>query len=591
VLRPDTRDRRAPRTDRPTHDASFWAARPVTLLLAVAAGVSLWAAFPDVGAWPLAVVGMALLHAALRRHRAGWNLLVGSLAGAVFFLSHLWWANEATDTVPWVALSIVEALFVGVFGVLWTWARRLPVVRRARGAAGVAAHAAAFAAVWTAVEQWRSEWPFGGFPWGRLAWSVAAAPTGRAAWLGGTVLVTFLLAATAALLAVLVHRAVAAVRAPDGARRRRAVVAAVGAAAAGVVLLLGPLGLPLPHDDATRPVPSPPVTAAVEVPDRSRFVDAGTATAQTGVLQVGAVQGDVGEPGLGSFANRAEVLNNHLAGTAVLARAHGAEAPAEQRLDAVLWPENGSDLDPQEARDVARALDEASADVGAPILVGAQEFPQTGGRYNVLLLWQDGAGVLDRYAKQHPAPFGEYIPLRSFVRTFSDQVDRVSTDMIAAQNAPVVDVPSERLGRTVRLGTAICFEVAYDEILRDAVLRGAEALVVPTNNASFGLTAESTQQLAMTRLQAISTGRATVQVSTVGVSGVVAPDGTLVARTGLFTADQLAARLPLRTTLTPAVVAGYWPGWVVSAAGVLLAGAGLVVGARDARRRRTGAAA
>ncbi|MFP3712221.1 apolipoprotein N-acyltransferase [Puerhibacterium sp. TATVAM-FAB25] len=603
MLRPDTRDRRAPRTDGPLDDASFWAARPVTLLLAVAAGVSLWAAFPDVGAWPLAVVGMALLHAALRRDGARWNLLVGSVAGAVFFLSHLWWANEATDTVPWVALSVVEALFVGLFGVLWTWARRLPVVGRARGAAGVAAHAAAFAAVWTAVEQWRSEWPFGGFPWGRLAWSVAAAPTGRAAWLGGTVLVTFLLAATGALLAVLARRAVAAVRASghasgqasghasDGPERRRAALGAAGAAAAGAVLLLGPQGLPLPHDDATRPVPSPPVTAAVEVPDRTDFVDAGTATAQTGVLQVGAVQGDVGSPGLGSFANRAEVLNNHLAGTAVLARTFGADAPADRRLDAVLWPENGSDLDPQEARDVARALDDASADVGAPILVGAQEFPESGGRYNVLLLWQDGARVLDRYAKQHPAPFGEYIPLRSFVRTFSDQVDRVSTDMIAAQNPPVVDVPSERLGRTVRLGTAICFEVAYDEILRDAVLRGAEALVVPTNNASFGLTAESTQQLAMTRLQAISTGRAAVQVSTVGVSGVVAPDGTLVARTGLFTADQVAARLPLRTALTPAVVAGYWPGWVVSAAGVVLAAAGLVVGVRDARRRRTGAAA
>ena len=593
VLRPDPHDRRAPRTAGPAgtapDDTSFWAARPVTLLLAVAAGACLWAAFPDAGVWPLAVVGVALLHAALRRDGAGWNLLVGSLTGAVFFLSHLWWANEATDTVPWVALSLVEALFVGVFGVLWTWARRLPAIRRARGVAGTAAHVAAFAAVWTAVEQWRSEWPFGGFPWGRLAWSVAAAPTGRAAWLGGTVLVTFLLAAAGVLLAVLVRRAAAAVRTPDGAARRRALVGAVGAAAAGAVLLVGPQGLPLPHDDATTPVPSPPVTAAVTAPDRSRFVDAGTATAQAGVLQVGAVQGDVDEPGLGSFANRAEVLNNHLAGTAVLAATHGADAAADQRLDVVLWPENGSDLDPQEAPDVAAALDAASADAGAPVLVGAQEFPESGGRYNVLLLWQDGAGVIGRYAKQHPAPFGEYIPLRSFVRMFSDQVDRVSTDMIAAVNPPVVDVPSERLGRTVRLGTAICFEVAYDEILRDAVLRGAQALVVPTNNASFGLTAESTQQLAMTRLQAITTGRAAVQVSTVGVSGVVAPDGTLVARTGLFTADQIAARLPLRTTLTPAVVAGYWPGWVVSAAGALLAATGLVVGVRDARRRRADA--
>ncbi|WP_245885845.1 apolipoprotein N-acyltransferase [Xylanimonas oleitrophica] len=564
----------------PAPQTPLWASRPVTLLLAVPAGTALWAAFPDVAAWPLVLVAVALLHAALRRDTPWWNLLVGSVAGTVFFLPHLWWANEATDTVPWLALSLLEALFFGAFGVAWTWARRLPWVR---GHAW--AHVLAFAAVWTAVEQWRSAFPFGGFPWGRLAWTVAAAPTGRAAWLGGTVLVTFLLAAAGVLLALTASRLLAAARAPG--RRAPHLLAATGAAAVAAVLVTGPQALPLPHDPATRAVPDPPVTATVPVPDRSRPVDAATATAQAGVLRVGAVQGNVNEPGLGSFANRAEVLDNHIAGTDRVAATHGAQAAPDERVDVVLWPENGSDLDPQEARDVARALDGAAERVGAPILVGAQEFPQTGGRYNVLLLWQDG-DVLARYAKQHPAPFGEYIPLRSFVRLFSDQVDRVTTDMIAARNAPVVDVPVERLGRSVPLGTAICFEVAYDEIARDAVRRGAEVLVVPTNNASFGVTAESTQQLAMTRMQAISTGRAAVQISTVGVSGVITPDGTLVARTGLFTPDHLVADLPLRTDLTPAVVAGYWPGWVVAAAGALLTAAGLVLSTRSRRAARRG---
>src|SRR5690606_8361091 len=166
--------------------------------------------------------------------------------------------------------------------------------------------------------------------------------------------------------------------------------------------------------------------------------------------------------------------------------------------------------------------------VDAPILVGAQEYPETGGRYNVSLLWQAGQGVTDRYAKQHPAPFGEYIPLRSFVRIFSDQVDRVTNDMLAGTEPAVIDLPRDD-GSTVPMATIICFEVAYDEIVRDAVVRGAQLLVVPTNNASFGYTAESTQQLAMTRMQAMTTGRAAVQISTVGVSGVVAPDGTLMA--------------------------------------------------------------
>jgi apolipoprotein N-acyltransferase len=159
-----------------------WSARPVTLLLAVVSGAALWAAFPDVGAWPLAFVGVALLYAALRRdgrRAAGWNTLVGLVAGLTFWLPHIWWANFATDTVPWLALAVLESAFLAGFGALWTWVRRWRWVRR-----NPATVAIAFAVVFVAVEQWRSEVPFGGFPWGRLAWTVAGAPTGRAAGRG-----------------------------------------------------------------------------------------------------------------------------------------------------------------------------------------------------------------------------------------------------------------------------------------------------------------------------------------------------------------------------------------------------------------------
>ncbi|MFE7509369.1 apolipoprotein N-acyltransferase [Promicromonospora sp. NPDC057488] len=551
--------------------------RLLTLFLAVPGGLLLWSAFPDAGFWPAAFAAVAVLYWALGRDDAWWNLLMGFLFGLAFFLPHLWWAHESTETAPWIALSTLEALFLGAFGALWTWARRAPFVRR-RGWR----LAAVFAVLFVAVEQWRAEIPFGGFPWGRLAWAMAGAPTGRAAWLGGTVAVSLLVAFTGALLALAVAAVVRVVRdtagtqegaAADAPRPGADVGRAVGALALGAVVVLVPLVLPVPTSASAGPV---------ETPEGNEVYDAGSDLAEDGQLWAGAVQGDVGEPGLGAFANRAEVLNNHLEGTYVLAEDYAGE------LDVVLWPENGSDLDPQTSSDVADGLDAASAAVGAPILVGAQEFPESGGRYNVSLLWQARQGVIGRYAKQHPAPFGEYIPLRSVLRIFSDQVDRVTTDMIAGVNPPVVDVPS-RLGQgAYRLGTVICFEVAYDEIVRDAVEEGAQVLVIPTNNASFGFTAESTQQLAMSRLQAITTGRAAVQISTVGVSAVITPDGSVVRRTGLFTADEFVVNLPLRSSVTPAVAAGYWPGWVVGALAVLLVVAGVVgrVGARRGARRR-----
>lgn len=514
--------------------------RPLTLLLALAGGLFTDAAFPDRGWWPLAFVGVAALFWALRRDGARWGFLVGLVWGLAFFLPHLWWANYATETVPWVALSVMEACFVAVLGAAWVWARRWSWL-----AARPWAQAVGFAVLFVGVEQARTELPFGGFPWGRLAFSQADSPLGRAAWLGGEVLVSLLVALAGSLLAVAVLALV---------RRRDVVTGAVVPVAVAGALVVAPLLVPLD----TR--------------------------AEAGTLAVGAVQGNVGEPGLGSFANRAEVLNNHLQGTLALL-----DQVEPGDLDVVLWPENGSDLDPQTTPDVARAIDDAAREVGAPILVGAQEYPETGGRYNVSLLWEPGTGVVDRYAKQHPAPFGEYIPLRPLLRVFSDQVDRVSIDMIPGTETGVVDLASERLGRTVPLGVVICFEVAYDGLVNDAVDAGAEVLVVPTNNASFGYTAESTQQLAMSRLRAVATGRATVQVSTVGVSGVIAPDGALLQSTGLFTADQLVADLPLRTSLTPAVRAGDWPGRVVDLLALGLLAAGVASAVRERRTARSSA--
>lgn len=504
-----------------TREPSRW----LLILLAAGGGFLTNTAFPDRGWWPMAFVGVAALFLALRRDRAWWNALVGLVWGLAFFLPHIQWAQIATDTVPWLALSVLEAVFLALFGAMWTWVRRLGFVRR-----NLAWQVVTFSVLWVAVEQWRSEFPFGGFPWGRLAFSQVDSLLGRTAWLGGGLLVSLLTAAIGVLLAVFLLEA----------RRVRSMPAlcALGTAA----VLLG-VGLVVPLD--TR--------------------------AETGTLKIGAVQGNVGEPGLGSFANRGEVLQNHVDGTVALL---DEVDPGE--LDVVLWPENGSDLDPQTTPDVAADIDAAATAVGAPVLVGAQEFPETGGRYNVSLLWAPGQGVIDRYAKQHPAPFGEYIPMRSFVRIFSDQVDRVTTDMIAGDEVAVVDLPSERLGRTVPLATVICFEVAYEELVRDAVNAGAELLVVPTNNASFGYSAESTQQLAMSRLRAIETGRATVQISTVGVSGIIAPNGALLQSTELFTADQMIATLPLRDSLTPAVRLGYWPGWVAGGLTVLLLVAGVV---------------
>ncbi|MBD3780548.1 MAG: apolipoprotein N-acyltransferase [Micrococcales bacterium] len=520
----------------PARDPSRW----WSAVQALAGGLLTWTAFPDLGWWWAAPLGTALLMLAMRRDSARWNALLGLVWGAAFFLPLLTWVDVSIGVVPWVALSVAEAGFVALFGAAWSWARRGEAVwRRA------SLQLLVFTVLWVAVEEIRSLWPFGGFPWGRLAFSQADSPLLALARLGGAPLVSAVVVATGAALALAWLAA-----------RRFALLPALGRLAVAAALVGG--GLLVPMD--TR--------------------------AENGTLMVGAVQGNVSEPGLHAFDNRREVLDNHVAGTYALL-----DQVAPGDLDLVLWPENGTDIDPQVDAEAAAAIDGAAREVGAPLLVGTIEYPESGGRYNTSLLWEPGTGPVARYSKQHPAPFAEYIPLRDLVRPFSSAVDLVRNDMLPGTEPGVVPLESERLGRTVVVGDVICFEVAYDPLVRESVREGAEILVVQTNNANFGYSAESTQQLAMSRLRAVESGRATVQVSTVGVSAVISPNGTVAADTGLFTAEQLVARLPLRESLTPATLLGAWPSLVVGALAVAMTVAGAAGAARVRRADRPEAAA
>ena len=511
-------------------------ARWLTLVLAAAGGWFTRLAFPEPGSAVLAPVGMALLYLALRRDSARWNALVGLVWGLACFGPMITWADDAVGPVPWLALTVLEAAYVALFGAAWAWARRGHAVWRSG-----AWQLLAFVLLWVASEELRSAWPFGGFPWGRLAFSQADSPLGAYMWLGGTPLLSGVVAA----LGVLIARAALAASQVSLGRTLGALGAAGG-------LVVGSLLIPL------------------------------DTVAQTGTLRVGAVQGNVPEPGrLDAFGQRRQVLDNHVAGTRALL---DHVQPGE--LDLVLWPENGTDIDPQVDEEAAALIDGVAQEVAAPMLVGTVQYPDAGGRYNTAVLWQPGVGPVATYSKQRPAPFAEYIPMRSFVRHFSDAVDLVTRDMLPGTEPGVIPVDSPRLGRTVVVGDVICFEVAYDAIVREAVAEGGEVLVVQTNNASFGWSDESTQQLAMSRLRAIEHGRATVQISTVGVSAIIEPNGVVAQETELFTAEQMIATLPLRDSLTPATRAGDWPALTVDALAVWIVLAGMVGAARLPRAER-----
>jgi apolipoprotein N-acyltransferase len=517
LLAPSTRNvspSRPPERPRPRPEEL-----PLRLAGAVLAGLLLYLSFPPVGAEQLAPAGVAVLALVCRGQSARRGALLGLTTGLALFFPLVEWTATIAGPAALAALSLLQAGFLSLLGAL------LPAVLRLRG------WPVWTAGLWVLSEALRSRIPFGGFPWGRLAFSQGDSALTPLAALGGAPLVTFAVALLGGVLAWTLLSL----------RRRPA--AALGAATAAAVAAVGGAAL------VPVPVSGDPVRIAV-------------------------VQGNVPRLGLGFNAQRAAVLANHAEATRELAadvRAGRVPAP-----DLVVWPENASDIDPFEDAAAYELIDEAVKDVGVPVLVGAVLQGPGDGVSNTGIVWDPETGPGERYVKRHPVPFGEYIPMRSLVRRVTSKVDLVPHDFVAGTDVGVLDVGP------VRVGDVICFEVAYDDLVRDVVTGGGRVLVVQTNNATFGRSGETSQQLAMGRLRAVEHGRAVLVAATSGISAVIAPDGSLVASAPVFTREVLSAQVPSRSGTTIATRVGAVPELVLSALAVAAAGAALA-GRRRAR--------
>ncbi len=495
----------------------LWAA----LVVAAASGPVLDAGFPDKGFWPLTFIGIGLVLTTLIGRRVGSSILVGFVAGAAFYFTHIAWASLFLGPLPMSALSVLESLFFAAGAVAISLAYRwLPrVFPTPLGRLGLLP--VVIAGLWTAREAWASVWPYGGFAWGRVGLSQSDSPFSPLfAWLG--------VSGVSFVIVLVVAASVEAIRAVGVDRLVRVTV---------------PVAL----------------TAALLAIPAWQASSAGT-------LRVAAVQGN-GKAGYFDQRERGDLLKAQLDATAPL---YGTD------VDLVVWPEGSSEASPQDDAYTAAAFDYVSEQLSAPLVTWAVT-EREGKTYNTSILWDAGKGMLDYYDKRHPVPFGEYIPDRAFWRPFApDLIDLVGREYTPGTTDMVFDVNG-----TI-VGINICFDIVDDQVLTESVEQGAQLIVASSNNADFGRTDESAQQLATARIRAIELGRSVINISTVGLSAVIAPDGTIVAQLPWYTAASMVEDIELSDTITPAVFAGRQLEWLVSG----FALGALVIAGLVGRRRR-----
>ncbi|MGV9561428.1 apolipoprotein N-acyltransferase [Streptomyces sp. NPDC003480] len=502
------------------------AKRHLPTAAAALSGVLLYVSFPPRSLWWLALPAFALFGWILRGRTWKAGLGLGYLFGLGFLLPLLVWTGVEVGPGPWVALVAVEAVFIALVGAGIALVSRLP------------AWPLWAAALWIAGEAARARAPFGGFPWGKIAFGQADGVFLPLAAVGGTPVLGFAVVLCGFGLCEIV-RVVVDARRNAGVLRRGAAVAALLSIAA-------------------------PVVGAVAA--RSLVSD----KAENGTTTVAVVQGNVPRSGLEFNAQRRAVLDYHARETERLAeKVKAGKAP---RPDLVLWPENSSDIDPFANADAAAVITGAAQAIGAPISVGGV-VERDGKLYNEQILWDPHKGPVDTYDKRQVQPFGEYLPLRPLLGAINKNWTSMVRQDFSRGRKPGVFAMAD-----AKVGLVTCYEAAFDWTVRSTVTDGAQLISVPSNNATFDRSEMTYQQLAMSRVRAVEHSRTVTVPVTSGVSAVIMPDGKITQRTGMFVADSLVQKVPLRSSETPATRLGTLPegllvlvavgglGWAVTSA-------------------------
>ena len=463
--------------------------------LAIVFGVLTGLGFAPLAWWPLllpGIAGFSLLVLGAGRLRQA--LLLGWGYGLGYMGVGLNWMRAIFVEAMLGIVLVTSLLYVLLAALSWAMRR-------------LALWPLGFAAAWVAVEALISRWPFGGFGWMRLGYAMTDSPLAGLYPVVGVAGVSFVVALLAQGLAWLLV---------SWNRRHGLIAAAVLAA----IALLTATGAAIPP---------------------------GTPVGQT--TTIGWVQGGAPGGGVYGIGPPRATTERHLAETLALFEA--VADGTQPRPDFVVWPENGTDLDPYHDAQTAALLQQALEAAGVPILVGTiLDGPGPEERQTASLWLDPQAGELERYVKRGIVPFGEFVPYRDVLLPLFPILRYVGAQSIAGTEPGVI---TARVGEGFPLGVMVCYDVSFDDIAYDTVQAGGEVLVVQSSNAMYQGTGQIEQQFAITRARAAELRREILVVTTSGVSGLIRPDGSIEFQVSDPGPASGVVELERRTGVTPAV--------------------------------------
>ena len=272
----------------------------------------------------------------------------------------------------------------------------------------------------------------------------------------------------------------------------------------------------------------------------SNFVisDSQYAQIEASELNIAIVQGNSPCPGAKNRCNneRQKIYNSHLIQTQSL----------DGNFDLVVWPESstGFNNDPGIHSKVQNEISAEALRLDSYFLIGGDRPIQKKYFENYGIFINKDGEITGQYLKQHPVPFGEYIPFRKYLE-WIPPLALVPRDMIRGDSQKIFTV------NDVKISSVISFEGSFQRYIRNSVQDGAELVVILTNQASYGESGMSDQFILMSRANAISNGRPIVHAAITGKSAFIDHKGTVISKTELFETGILTEKIEVIQTETP----------------------------------------
>jgi apolipoprotein N-acyltransferase len=240
-----------------------------------------------------------------------------------------------------------------------------------------------------------------------------------------------------------------------------------------------------------------------------------------------------------------------------LSRSHGDEL--------VVWPEAPAPFYPSEGHfrdfvtDIAR-----SSNTG--LLFGGVGHTPDGSPLNSAFLVEPSGAIAGEYDKIKLVPFGEFVPPPF---GWVNRITKEAGDFAPGDRIVVFHVDRHRLG------TFICYESAFPDLVRAFVRDGAELLVNLSNDGYFGRSAAREQHLALVRMRAAENRRWILRATNDGITAMIDPGGRVTERLPPYQELASEMRFSYLQELTPYTRHGDWFAWSCLVLGLLAAASGI----------------